>query len=248
MSERPAEHHLPAPLPGVGGIAAACRFVFGAAPRPIVGAWAVYLPLAGLLLGGAWLATDLAAGRMGARSLASAAVMLVHAALTRTRPLRALAAVLTAIPAARGRRLEIVTGTPTMAMNALAVLIALGEIAVLSALDRFRTVGLVCAPLLGACSMVVLAVGSRAARPDGRRLKFAPQVGFREFGLASAATFGLVFLTTEFLGLLLILATAAFVIAVRVASHRWLDGVNETVLLATAEATQLVVLATLAVW
>ena len=63
---------------------------------------------------------------------------------------------------------------------------------------------------------------------------------------ASTATFALVFLTTEFLGLLLVLATAAFTIAARVFFHRWLDGVNETALLAVGEATQVMILALLA--
>jgi hypothetical protein len=128
----------------------------------------------------------------------------------------------------------------------LALLVAL-QIGVLCALDRFRVVGLVLAPVLGCCSLVVMAVGSRAARADGRRLKFAPAVTFREFGVASTATFALVFLSTDFLGLLLVLATAAFTIGARVFFHRWLDGVNETALLATGEATQVLILTLLAI-
>jgi hypothetical protein len=124
-------------------------------------------------------------------------------------------------------------------------LVAAVELALLGALDRFRVVGLAFAPVLGCCAMVVLAVGSRAARADGRRLKFAPGVGFREFGVASTATFALVFLSTEFLGLLLVLATAAFTIGARVSLHRWLGGVNDTAMLATGEAVQLLVIAVL---
>jgi hypothetical protein len=120
------------------------------------------------------------------------------------------------------------------------------EVAALSALGRYRIVGLLAAPVLGCCSMVVLAVGSRAARPDGRRVKFAPAVTFREFGLATAATFAVLFWATEFLGLLLILATALCTIAARVGWHRWWGGVNETAVLATSEAIQCVVLLLLA--
>jgi len=47
-------------------------------------------------------------------------------------------------------------------------------------------------------------------------------------------------------GLLLVLATAAFTIAARVFFHRWIDGVNETAMLATGEAAQLMILGLLA--
>jgi hypothetical protein len=55
----------------------------------------------------------------------------------------------------------------------------------------------------------------------------------------------LLFFAAEFLGLLLVLATAASTIAARVGLHRWIDGVNETAVLATAEAVQLLILALL---
>lgn len=232
------------PFPGPASIVEAFRFVLGTAPTAF-GAWAVYLPLVGAALGGLWLATDAIAARFAGRVVASAAVLLVHVAVTRGRSLLALGTVLTTLLAGRARRGAILTGRPAASARVVSGAAALAEFALLCWLGRFRPIGLAFAPLLANCSMVVLAVGSRAARADGRRVKFAPAVQFREFGIASAATFGLIFLTTEFLGLLLILATAAFSVTARVASHRWLDGVNETVLLATSEATQLVVLAVL---
>jgi cobalamin synthase len=233
---------------GLAAIGEAFGFVLSPHGARAVGAWAVYFPLVGLVLGGLWLTTDYAVGLVAERVVASAAVVLVHLATTRARGLLALGAVLAAMSAGRDRRVAAVAGAPRAPAYAAALVLACAGFALLCALDRFRSVGLAFAPLLGCCSMVVLAVGSRAARTDGRRLKFAPAVQFREFGLATTATFALVFLTTEFLGLLLILATAAFTIAARVFFHWWMDGVNETALLASAEVTQLVVLGVLAAW
>src|SRR5262249_16263096 len=143
----------------------------------------------------------------------------------------------------RLRRLE--TGSRATSLLC-AVIVAAAELAVLCKLGRFRLVALAFAPMLGCCAMVVLAVGSRAARADGRRLKFAPGGGVTEFGAGSAATFALVSVTSEFLGLLLVLSTAVFTVGARVFFHRWLDGVNDTAMLATGEAAQLLTLALLA--
>jgi hypothetical protein len=231
---------------GPAAVAEAFRFVLSPRRAGAVGAWAVYLPLVGLVLGGLWRLTDYAVAPLAGRVAASAAVVLVHVATTRGRGLRALGAVLAAMSAGRDRRVAVVAGAPRAPAYAAALVLAGAAFALLCALDRFRSVGLAFAPLLGCCSMGVLAVGSRAARTDGRRLKLAPAVQFREFGLATTATFALVFVTTEFLGLLLILTTAAFTIGARVFFHRWMECVNETALLASAEATQLLVLGLLA--
>ena len=83
---------------------------------------------------------------------------------------------------------------------------------------------------------------------DGRRVKFAPDTTFREFAVASTLTFAVIFIATESLGLVLVLATAALIIGLRSLFHRWLDGINDTVMDATCELTQLVTLAILALF
>ena len=90
--------------------------------------------------------------------------------------------------------------------------------------------------------------GGRLARSASRRaaVKFAPGVAFREFALASTGTFAVVFLSTEFLGLLLVLFTAALVIGLRIFFHRWFGGVNRAALGAACELTQLGILLLLA--
>ena len=237
---RPAARAL-----GVVAIGAAFRSLTilgaGRAAGPIDAA-AVYYPLVGLVLGALWMATDRAVSALAGRTGASVAVVLVAAAATRMRPLRALGRTLAAMLSPRARRLTVLESGAGMVVGACTAVVVAAELAAVDALGRLRLLGLGFAPVLGCCSLVVLAVGSRAARADGRRLKFAPEVTFREFGIASAATFAAVSITSEFLGLVLVVATATFALAARVAWHRWIDGVNETAVLATGEAVQLLVL------
>jgi len=251
MSDAPAapEPRGGPPFPGLGALAAAFRelTILGPAGAPFrVDASAVYFPLVGLVLGAVWLAVDRLVEPWAGRRAASIAVLVVAIALTRGRGVVALGRSVAALFTRSGRRLEAFESVRAAASGIAAGLVLAAELGVLVTLNRFRVVGLVFAPVLGCCSVVVLAVGSRAARADGRQVKFAPDVTFREFGIATTATFALLFLSTEFLGLLLVLTTAAFTVAARVGWHRWIGGVNATALFATAEATQLLVLAVLA--
>jgi cobalamin synthase len=243
------DSHDPPLLPGWRAIGTAFRTltILGPGDRTAarVDASAVYYPVVGMALGLIWVLADLAVGRIGGRLLGSAAVLSVGAALTRARGPLALGRLLAALASRRPDRLTRHDGGGRRA-TICALLVMLVELAVLCELNRFRVVGLAFAPLLGCCAMVVLAVGSRAARPDGRRLKFAPELGFAEFGAASAATFALVSLSSEFLGLLMVLGTAIVTVAARVFFHRWLDGVNDTAMFATGEIVQLMTLALLA--
>lgn len=249
MSDAPPlpEPRVGPPFPGLGAVVTAFRQLTVLGPASVasqIDAAAVYFPLVGVVLGALWVAIDRIFEPWAGRRAASLAVVVLAAALTRGQGVLALArAVRAAITARGGGMAALESGAmPWLA----AVLVIAAELGVLNMLARFRLVGLTFAPVLGCCSMVVLAVGSRAARADGRQVKFAPEVTFREFGIATTATFALLFLTTEFLGLLLVLTTAVFTVGARVGWHRWLGGVNATAVFATAEATQLLVLAILA--
>ncbi|MGH7788860.1 MAG: hypothetical protein ACRERC_18465 [Candidatus Binatia bacterium] len=230
MSEAPSERAAP-PFPGWAAVGAAIRFLTPAGAPGRVDASAVYYPLVGLVIGAVWLVTDRLVSPLAGQSLASVAVVLVGIGLTGGRALLAL-----------GRALLGRFGGSTAAVYVAAGLLAGLEIGLVEALGRYRPVGLLFAPLLGCCSLVVLAVGAREARADGRRVKFAPLVTFREFGVASTATFALIFLTTEFLGLVLILYAAALSLAARVGLHRWRGGVDDITLRATGAAIELSVL------
>jgi cobalamin synthase len=243
--------HPATPLPGLAGLreAVLSLTLLGRGRRPLgIDGSTVYYPLVGLLLGLLWLGTDRLAASLGMNRLASSAavVAVAHLATGGQRLLDLGRTALALFAAGRPARMKALEGAPARRAYAAAAVVALLEILCLWRLDRFRPIGLLFAPLLAHCSIVVMAVGSRAARGDSRRVKFAPGVTFREFALASTGTFAAVFLLTEFLGLLLVLFTAVLVVGLRLFFHRWLDGVNRAVLGAACELTQLGVLALLA--
>ena len=214
--------------------------------EPALNEAAIYFPLIGLLFGAVWVGADRLAYPAG-RLPASFLVLLAATLTTRGRPLVALGrVVVAAFSPARTAALAILSAPANVPVYAAATLLAALELACLIELDRFRTVGLLFAPLLGRCSMVVLAVGSRAATAEGRRIKFAPGLRFNEFALATTLTFAFIAIATEFLGLLLVLGTATLSILLRVFFHRWIDGVNRTTVQAACEATQIMTLALLA--
>lgn len=215
----------------------------GRAPEQL-GPWVVYFPLIGLGMGAFALGADRACSRLAGQELGSVAALAVAIALSGGRPVLALARTLAAlVPEPAFLRLQRVSAL-VLAVSATAIVLL--ELFCLVHLDRFRSIGLLFAPMLARCAMVVLAVGAREARADGRQVKFAPDVRFNEFALASTITFALVFFAAEFLGLVLVLATAALAIGLRVFFHRWLGGIDRTALDAGCEATQLVTLALLA--
>jgi cobalamin synthase len=222
----------------------------GRNPAPIVDANAVFYPLVGLLLGAIALLADWGVSAFGGLLARSLAVLLTGLLCTAARPHRALGQLLEAglLKRHRGAAVQLLEGAEGGTSRALAAMAAALELICLYELDRFRSIGLLFAPTLAHCSMVVLAVGSRAARLDGRRTKFAPGLTFNEFAVASAFTFAIIFLTSEFLGLLLVLGVAFLTIGLRVLFHRWLDGVNPTVLQATREVSTLATLALLALF
>ncbi len=166
--------------------------------------------------------------------------------LTRGRPLLGLAKTLAAALTGRPQRsFALLEGPPGWGVALLAALLAAAEVLLLAGLDRFRWLGLLFAPTLGHCAMVATATGSRAARGDGKVVKFAPALTFREFGIASTATFAAVFLSTDFLGLLMVLVTGIATIALRMLLHYRFGGIHTASLAAAGELVQFGVLALL---
>jgi len=233
MSADPAEQReieSPSPLDTFRSAVAELTVFCSTHRKPVIDSSALFYPPIGLALGGVSLAID-QLGRPLGQVGASTAVVLVATAITGGRPVFGLARSLVAVWTARAdRALDRLSAAPTMAVWVVAALVLGAEITCLSELVSWRPVGLLFAPLLGRWSMVVLAVGARAARADGRRVKFAPGVTFREFGWASTVTFAIVFGVAEFVGVLLGAAAAALSVGTRVALHRWLDGVTEAML------------------
>lgn len=233
-------------IPGPRALWRAVReltFLPGAAPADM-GASAFFYPLIGVSMGGAaylfdrWTQTLLGIGP------SSVAVVLLVAALSGLRPQRDFSRVVAAL--LRGQRSDFLARAGGGASWPVVGLTLLLEVWLVAHLDRLRPVGLLFAPALGVWSMVVLGFGSRAARADGRRGKFAEQVTFTEFAIASVATFAFVFWLTQFLGIVLVCAAAMATMTVRLTLHARLDGVPHAALGATWQLVALVTLAVLA--
>jgi len=206
---------------------------------------AVYYPLIGAALGVAALVVDRAAAPCGP-ALAGAAIVATWALLSRGRSLlgpgRTLAAALQPDPVRTFAVLESPARAPVILVAAA---LAVAETMLLASLDHFRDIALLFAPMLGHCAMVVTAAGSRQARADDRAVKFSPALTFREFGIASTITFAAVFLTTNFLGLLMVLVTGLATIGLRLLLHYRFGGVQMATLAAVGEIVQWSVIALL---
>jgi cobalamin synthase len=205
----------------------------------VVDANAVFYPVVGFVFGAIALLADWSASWFAGEQVRSLAVLLALLLCTAARPHRALGQLAEAclLKRQRSAAVRLLEGPEDGTSRTLAAVVAVVELIFLCELDRFRSIGLLFAPTLAHCSMVVLAVGSRAARLDGRRIKFAPGLTFNEFAVASVLTFSVIFLTSEFLGLLLVLSAAFLTV-----------GVNATVLDATCEVSTLATLALLALF
>jgi adenosylcobinamide-GDP ribazoletransferase len=223
--------------------------IFGTRQTPAtLGSSALFYPLVGLLLGTTWLATDYLTGGLVGRRAASAAVIIVSLVLTRGATARGFVdtslEILSRAALTAGRQ-----GSPSGAGGIALALVVLGlELLCLLEIERLRAAALLFAPTLGRWSMVVLAFGSREAREDGRRVKFAPNVTFREFGLTSTVTFLMVFAATEFLGVLVVGVAGLVTVGLRLLLHARLQGVTRASLGGACEATQLVCLALFALF
>ncbi len=230
----------PRPLPGLGGLRiAAAQLLRGDDATP-VDTSAVYYPLVGLALGAAMALLDQTLSSRLSLTASSLAVVALHVAATRGRPLRGLARTLAlSIGGSEAGASRAIVGGLQILVFALAVLLV-------SSIDRGRAVALLYAPMLARCAMVVIATGSRQARADGVQVKFSRELSFREFGIASTLTFAVVFLTTHFLGLLLVLATGFLTIGMRLLIHWLRGGVDRDSLHGVGEAIQMIVLALIA--
>jgi cobalamin synthase len=227
------------PLPGFSGLLTAGRQFLGLDDQTPVGISAVYYPAVGLLLGVSMALLDLAISPRIAPPTASLVELALYVAATGGRSLSGLARTI-----ARSLR---PSAEPSRALLfGLRLVVFALAVALLAQIETGRAVALLFAPMLGACTMVVLATGSRAARRDQRQLKFAPELSFREFGIASTAVFALVFLSTNFLGLLLVLATGILTIGLRLALHWLRGGVDRDSMHGTGLFVMLTVLAIIA--
>lgn len=209
----------------------------------------LWYPVVGLLLGSLWLGVDLAvapfAGYIGSSFAVAAAGVLVTRQWPSVGAGRTFVSLVVRDRRAAFRYANGPLSAPVMVGAAVVWLI---QVYCLISVDRWRPVGLVCAPLFGRWAMVVLAFGSRAARPDGKRSKFAKGVTFEEFGWASTATLALVFWGTGLLGILLLVCAAIPIVGLRVWLHWRLDGITAASMGAACAVAEIVPLLVLALF
>jgi cobalamin synthase len=236
----------PHPIPGPKALWNALRELSGlpgAGPADM-GASAFFYPVIGAALGGSLYLFDRATSSLLDVSLRSACVVLLGAVFTGGRAHADLSRLVAALGfRERGRFLLRSAGPPNWPLVVASLFL---EVWLVAHLGKLRPVGLLFAPLLGVWSTIVLGFGSRAARADGRRVKFAEEVTFTEFAISSVATFAFVFWLTQFLGILLVCIAATLIVGIRLTFHAYLDGIPETALGATWQVVALVTLAVLA--
>ncbi|MBI4515436.1 MAG: adenosylcobinamide-GDP ribazoletransferase [Deltaproteobacteria bacterium] len=228
------------PLPSWADLLAAVAWLTVLPVAPVVppGAAAFFYPVVGALAGGCWWLMDrLLGGWLPPLPRAGLALGLWLAA-TAARPADGLLRTGSALIAGhnRARALSMLAEPEYNACGwlTLSVTAAL-QLWSLTILERGRLPALLFAPVLGGWAMVVLAHGARAARSDGRRLKYASAVGFREFAFASVFTFGVLFTALQEIGILVGVSAAAAVVGLRLGLHHWLDGITDATCRAGAE-------------
>lgn len=217
----------------------------GHVARAREGPSALFYPVVGLALGACWALCDRAAGAVMPALPRALLVLVVWLVATGGRYATGVARTCAALVSSNRRRaLESMAGQTLTLSGCIGMLLMLAvQLRSLVVLDRLRLPALLYAPMLAAWSVVVLVHGSRAARMDGRRVKYAPDVSFREFAVASVITFGVLFSVSQAVGILVGVVVGAAIVGIRVGLHGWLDGLTEAAVRASADITFTVTLA-----
>ena len=205
----------------------------------------VFFPLIGLLLGViVWGADTILRPLISGPLILSIVLVVLLAVLSRGLQLEgvALSAVGLFSRAERSQRLVLMQKRAFHVSGVMVLLGILGlKIFALSSLSSgYRTAALLLAPMLGRWACVVMAYSSRPARTEGLGTLFVNGVGFREFGVASVMTLGVVFTLVEVGGLLLFIGLAGIIICWILYCNRRLDGVTGDTIGALGEIVETV--------
>ena len=90
-------------------------------------------------------------------------------------------------------------------------------------------------PMLGRWACVVMAYSSRPARSEGLGVVFVNGVQFREFGLASLITLGILFTLIEIVGIVLVIPLGGLIISFTLYCNKRLGGTTGDTLGAIGE-------------
>jgi adenosylcobinamide-GDP ribazoletransferase len=239
-----------APAALLAQLAAATRFLtivpLGGRVAPI-GESALFFPLVGLALGGVLVLLDRATAPIVPLVVRDVLLVAALALLSGGRHLHGLArAARGLVVADRARALAVMRegGACVLGAVAIAVVLVLKVVSLGALPVSTRAAALLYAPMLARWSMVVLAFGSRPARPDGVGRTMVSTVKFREFGVATVGALWIILAYTAARGLLAILVVAVVTISCRIFVHARLGGVTGDLLGAIVEINETLVLAT----
>jgi adenosylcobinamide-GDP ribazoletransferase len=211
-----------------------------------IGQSALFFPLVGLGLGAVLVAADRTLALAVPEAVRAVLLVALLAGATGALHLDGLADSADALlTRERERALAIMRDTATGAFGVAAiVLVVLVKVRSLDALPvETRTTALLMAPMLARWAMVVLAFGSRPARPDGLGFAMVGSLKFREFGVATVFALWVALAATAARGLTAFILIAALTITIRILAHRKLGGITGDHLGAVAELTEALVLA-----
>jgi adenosylcobinamide-GDP ribazoletransferase len=247
-----ARRALNAPAALLAQLATAVRFLT-VVPVPgrtvAVGTSALFFPIVGLALGGVLVGIDRVTAPLVPLPIRDVLLVGVLAVLTGGLHLDGLADSADGLfTGDRERALAIMREGAIGAFGAVAVVLVVAlKLRSLDALSpETRTAALLYTPMLARWAMVVLAFGSRTARPDGLGYAMVRSLTFREFGVATVVALWIVLAQTGARGLVAILAVAATTIGCRILSHARLGGVSGDVLGAIGEIVEALVFAVFA--
>lgn len=207
-----------------------------------VGRPGMFYPLIGLAIGGLLVAIDFALHVLITQELSSIVLVAVLAIVSVGRHLDGFANTADGLIGFRGREWALAImrdrrlGTFGTAAIVFLITLKVRGFDLLS--EQIRVLAVLLPPMMGRFAMVVLAHGSREAIASGEPRRFDPEVGFREFAVASVITFLVAFAAAEALGLVIVIIVSSVAVGMRLYFHHRLGGVNEHSLGAVAETAE----------
>lgn len=112
----------------------------------------------------------------------------------------------------------------------------LAKVLLLNCMPDGRAAALLFSPVLGRWAIVVLAIGARDADHPGRKLNSS--IAFAYFGWSSVFAGGVLSTIGDAAGILVFVATAAFVLGLRLVAHRLLHGFTWRTLCMAVQAVE----------
>ena len=205
----------------------------------------VFFPLIGVLLGAiAWGVDTVLQSFISSLFIVSVVVVGLLAVLSRGLQLEGVVRSTVGLFSRAGRSQRLARMQErtlhTSGVIVLLALLTLKILALASLSSGYRAAALLLAPMLGRWACVVMAYSSRPARTEGLGAFFVNGVEFREFGVASVMTLGVVFTLVEVSGLLLFLGLAGIIICWLLYCNQRLDGVTGDTIGALGEIVETV--------